>query len=458
MAKVIFTPWKTPSDLLSVRSQFYPPPGYEGPDLRARACAVVSAWKLRGTLPHPIEATALLTDAILNDDGARNSVFAIRATYAAAFCRFVTGLVDSKLGARRSMFSRAAELGLPASFVELRHEATHRELPSLVVLRQAVGRSLEWLWGFYWGSLSSSLAAGVGGGLSFGLGAGVEGVLRGALEEAEALLGEKSGKEDGGNGDGDGPPRKKRRVQRELAGVAGRVVGVLKSEGEGESERPEQEQEQEQAQGDVEIPSENRPAKVLARLMLRDGVLVPSGRRLNDTTPLTNTITAWTPFIHLLTDGSPSFLGTLTESMADALAFPSLSITSKPDSDRKSDPTLEAIYTWLEHILHSAQFELQRRFISLAYIQAVCESAEGSCWTALLKERIEKGVKSKGKGKKGKKSDALPTLSSNGSGSKSGESSNGNYEDEDMKTLSKFGWTMAETATSSWDSRAVAVA
>jgi ribosomal biogenesis protein LAS1 len=48
------------------------------------------------------------------------------------------------------MFQRATDLGLPASFVELRHEATHREPPSLIVLRKAAQRSLEWLWGNYW--------------------------------------------------------------------------------------------------------------------------------------------------------------------------------------------------------------------------------------------------------------------------------------------------------------------
>lgn len=47
----------------------------------------VAAWKLRGNLPHAVEATALLSDAILHDDAAKNSVFSIRATYAAAFCR-----------------------------------------------------------------------------------------------------------------------------------------------------------------------------------------------------------------------------------------------------------------------------------------------------------------------------------------------------------------------------------
>lgn len=51
------------------------------------------------------------------------------------------------------MFQRAMDLGLPASFVELRHEATHREPPSLVVLRKATQRSLEWLWDNYWANI-----------------------------------------------------------------------------------------------------------------------------------------------------------------------------------------------------------------------------------------------------------------------------------------------------------------
>lgn len=51
------------------------------------------------------------------------------------------------------MFQRAMDLGLPASFVELRHEATHREPPSLVVLRKAAQRSLEWLWDHYWADI-----------------------------------------------------------------------------------------------------------------------------------------------------------------------------------------------------------------------------------------------------------------------------------------------------------------
>ncbi|KAI4271771.1 MAG: hypothetical protein LQ337_005766 [Flavoplaca oasis] len=48
------------------------------------------------------------------------------------------------------MYDKARALKLPASFVELRHEAIHGELPSLVVLRQAIQKALDWLQTYYW--------------------------------------------------------------------------------------------------------------------------------------------------------------------------------------------------------------------------------------------------------------------------------------------------------------------
>ncbi len=48
------------------------------------------------------------------------------------------------------MYVKAKQIGLPASFVELRHEATHANLPSLVVLRRAAEKALDWLWNDYW--------------------------------------------------------------------------------------------------------------------------------------------------------------------------------------------------------------------------------------------------------------------------------------------------------------------
>ena len=63
----------------------------------------------------------------------------MRQAYAAAIIRLVNGLVDPlQLSAyARSIASIAAQLGLPAWLVELRHAATHEDLPSIEVLRDA---------------------------------------------------------------------------------------------------------------------------------------------------------------------------------------------------------------------------------------------------------------------------------------------------------------------------------
>ncbi|KDB28159.1 hypothetical protein H109_00069 [Trichophyton interdigitale MR816] len=151
MERPKITPWKELSQLVSVRDQFYRKSD-DGEDRRAKACSLVWVWKLRGNLPHAVEATALLTDAILHDDPDKNSIFSIRAAYSLAFCRQVSHPLNCTClhGPKQSMYQKAMAVGIPASFVELRHEATHRDLPSLVVLRDAATRSMNWLWEFYW--------------------------------------------------------------------------------------------------------------------------------------------------------------------------------------------------------------------------------------------------------------------------------------------------------------------
>ena len=52
------------------------------------------------------------------------------------------------------MYSIAKVIGLPATFVELRHQSTHEQLPSLAKLRSAASRALAWIWGYYWEHLS----------------------------------------------------------------------------------------------------------------------------------------------------------------------------------------------------------------------------------------------------------------------------------------------------------------
>ena len=147
------------------------------------------------------------------------------------------------------MFQRAIDLGLPASFVELRHEATHRELPSLTVLRNATQRSLEWLWDYYWAKtdLSADMVPGVSEpGMLDGADDDddVEPIKAAVRTSLEQLVLEEESSE---------PPRKKRRFQQNVSSASTHLVSICKSSSYG--------------------------ASTLANVIVEDSILVPAGRK-----------------------------------------------------------------------------------------------------------------------------------------------------------------------------------
>ncbi|CAG8930994.1 unnamed protein product [Penicillium salamii] len=395
MAKVIFTAWKTKAQLVEVRNEFYPPPSYAGSDLRSHGCAVVEAWKLRGNVPHHVEATALLTDAILHDDAQRNSIFSIRATYSAAFCRFVTGLVDTKIhGVRRTMFQRATDLGLPASFVELRHEATHREPPSLVVLRKAAQRSLEWLWDNFWADICDE--PGATPALAHDDSVSVRAALCDALQPLA-----------GGSAE---PVSKKRKYDRAIS-VAMRLVSICNASGPG--------------------------IRLLPVVLLEQELLVPAGRTLGD--PLNDTLKEWSTVLLKVAESHPSFLRHLTEDMVNDLAFNT--------KDASTNPHSEALYLWLVHILTSPTWEFHRQSCPHSYVLQACDGSPHH-WTTLLAEQVKKQAK---------KTSALPVARSGAqtrvSKPQTRPQSQGNTTQLSEKLLA-HGWGLLEQ----WDSRPLGVA
>ena len=50
-------------------------------------CQKIAVWRDRGNLPHRVDATALLTEAVLVDEKHDPTNTTIRLIYAAAFCR-----------------------------------------------------------------------------------------------------------------------------------------------------------------------------------------------------------------------------------------------------------------------------------------------------------------------------------------------------------------------------------
>ncbi|KAF9021510.1 Las1-domain-containing protein [Hymenopellis radicata] len=125
-------------------------------DLDAKVMAVqkISAWKTITSLPHAIDATFSLLVVIIEDKMPKQSSFSfsLRQNYAAAIIRLVNGLVDPlQSGAyARSIASISDQLGLPLWLVELRHAATHEDLPSLELLQEGARQSMVWLFQNYW--------------------------------------------------------------------------------------------------------------------------------------------------------------------------------------------------------------------------------------------------------------------------------------------------------------------
>lgn len=111
----------------------------------------LAAWKAITTLPHALESTHAILSILVQDysdpSGSlggfpAQSSLPLRQSYATSIIRLVNGLVDPlQVGAyARSIASIAAQLGLPAWLVELRHAATHEDLPSLEILREAANQ------------------------------------------------------------------------------------------------------------------------------------------------------------------------------------------------------------------------------------------------------------------------------------------------------------------------------
>lgn len=76
----------------------------------------------------------------------------LRLSYALCVVRAVNGLVDPQQQSyfAGSVLALAAKIGIPGWIVELRHDATHSDLPSLSVLRHAVQTILAWYDVNYW--------------------------------------------------------------------------------------------------------------------------------------------------------------------------------------------------------------------------------------------------------------------------------------------------------------------
>jgi hypothetical protein len=117
-------------------------------------------WKARSQrIPHAVESTAALAQIVWRDKVGRPSTTSteLRLAYASAVLRSINGLADvlqQQRATATSVSSLCTQLGIPAWLVDIRHESTHNQLPSLPVLRKASSALILYFHRVYWEKLS----------------------------------------------------------------------------------------------------------------------------------------------------------------------------------------------------------------------------------------------------------------------------------------------------------------
>lgn len=151
-------PWRDWAEWQQVHAALFSEDPYE----RQRAISRVAAWRSRAQLPVAINATAQLAELQLHEQLAEHHHHAVGVSsrshmelsllYASVVVRCVNGLVDGSQNGSYAMAvsALAQRIGIPLWIVDLRHESTHNQLPSLPVLRFASQHLLAWLRANYW--------------------------------------------------------------------------------------------------------------------------------------------------------------------------------------------------------------------------------------------------------------------------------------------------------------------
>ncbi|XP_072976368.1 uncharacterized protein [Typha angustifolia] len=131
----------------------------DSPDAVAAALRRISAWRSRGCLPIPIDVTAAFVEIQQKDpffrkeptDDVVTSEEMLSMLYSMAIMRLVNGFVEqAHKRTGRSISQLADAVGIPRVLVDIRHESSHRNLPSLRLVRLACIKALDFLKSNYW--------------------------------------------------------------------------------------------------------------------------------------------------------------------------------------------------------------------------------------------------------------------------------------------------------------------
>uniref|UniRef100_A0A5B7AB89 Putative pre-rRNA-processing protein las1 n=1 Tax=Davidia involucrata TaxID=16924 RepID=A0A5B7AB89_DAVIN len=129
------------------------------PDSIALALQRISVWRSRGCLPVLIEVSASIIEIQQKDpffrvdlgDNASDSDEMLAMLYCMAIMRLVNGVVEKTRKRTQVSIAEAADaINIPRMLIDIRHEGSHRDLPSLRLVRLASTKAVDWLKSYYW--------------------------------------------------------------------------------------------------------------------------------------------------------------------------------------------------------------------------------------------------------------------------------------------------------------------
>ncbi|XP_078067504.1 ribosomal biogenesis protein LAS1L [Mustelus asterias] len=121
--------------------------------LQRYALGRISAWKCRygGSTPLAVECTEALMQCKLQDEAGETASSELILTYGLALVRFVNLITERKQKNIAVPLRRLAnEMNIPEWIIKLRHDLTHRKLPTLSWCRKGCEFVLEWLRQQFW--------------------------------------------------------------------------------------------------------------------------------------------------------------------------------------------------------------------------------------------------------------------------------------------------------------------
>ncbi|WVY90689.1 hypothetical protein V8G54_036203 [Vigna mungo] len=155
-------PWLNWDEWLFVKRALFS----NSPHSVSSALKRISTWRSRGSLPVLIEVTASIIEIQFKDSYFRqdqlNEASLSEEMLAMLYCMAIMRLVNCAVEKTRkkevaSIAVAADAIGIPRMLIDIRHEGSHRELPSLKVVRSASVKALDWLKSYYWEPQSKAI-------------------------------------------------------------------------------------------------------------------------------------------------------------------------------------------------------------------------------------------------------------------------------------------------------------